>query len=135
MTDEASRQAGNKAIIREAFERWRNGAGGPFDLLLPEAEWTIIGSSPLSKTYGTADFFEKVVIPFNALLKTPAVPTVLGIYAEGDTVIVRFDAEATAKDGVPYRNNYAWFLEMKDGRIIKGTAFFDTRTYDALWPN
>jgi len=134
MTDETTRQSSNKALVRESFERWRNGAGSPFDLLHPDSEWTIIGSSPLSRTYGRAEFFEKVVIPFNGLLKSPAVPTVLGIYADGDMVIVRFDAEATAMDGSPYRNNYAWFLEIRDGQIIKGTAFFDTRYYDALWP-
>jgi ketosteroid isomerase-like protein len=134
MTDATTEQSRNKALIRESFERWQNGTGSPFDLLHPESEWTIIGSSPLSKTYNRADFFEKVVTPFKALLKTQAVPTVLGIFADGDMVIVRFDAEATAMDGSAYHNNYAWFLEIKDGQIMKGTAFFDTRYYDALWP-
>jgi len=129
--DETAR---NKALIADAFERWKQGRGSPFDLLAADARWTIIGSSPLSGTYGRDAFFEKVVVPFNGLLATPAVPTVLGIYGEGDTVIVRFDAEATARDGRRYRNNYAWFLTVRDDRIVEGTAFFDTRTYDALWP-
>ena len=118
MTEEATEQSRNKALIQDSFERWRSGAGSPFDLLHPDAEWTIIGSSPLSGTYRKAEFFEKVVIPFNGLLKTPAVPTVLGVYADGDMVIVRFDAEATARDGSPYRNNYAWFLKIEDGLIV-----------------
>ena len=135
MTDKTTEQARNKALIRESFARWRSGTGSPFDLLHPQSEWTIIGSSPLSKTYNKVDFFEKVAVPFNALLNSPAIPTVLGIHADGDMVIVRFDAEATARDGSPYRNNHAWFLKIRDGQIIEGTAFFDTRYYDALWPS
>ena len=135
MTNETDQPSRNKALIRKSFERWEQGSGSPFDLLHPASRWTIIGSSPLSRTYGRDEFFEKVVVPFNALLASPAVPTVLGIYAEDDMVIVRFDATATARDGRPYRNNYAWFLRIKEDRIIEGTAFFDTPTYDALWPH
>lgn len=135
MTDTKDVEARNKALIEAAFDGWKNGSGSPFDLLHPDSKWTIIGSSPLSGTYTRSDFFENVVVPFNALLKTPAVPTVLGVYADGDIVIVRFDASATAADGRAYRNNYAWFLEIRDGQILKGTAFFDTRYYDALWPH
>jgi ketosteroid isomerase-like protein len=133
MTDENTEQSRNKALVKAGFERWRDGTGSAFDLLHPEAEWTIVGSSPLSKTYSKPDFMEQVVRPFNALLKSPAVPTVHGVYADGDMVIVLFDATAVAKDGLPYRNRYAWFLQMKDGQVVRGTAFFDTRDYDALW--
>ena len=33
----------NKALVRATFERWKNGTGGPFELLAPDAEWTIVG--------------------------------------------------------------------------------------------
>lgn len=35
--------------------------------------------------------------------------TFRNIYAEGDTVIVFFDASGTARDDLPYENTYAWF--------------------------
>jgi ketosteroid isomerase-like protein len=133
MTDEQSKQSRNKEIVRAAFERWSNGTGSGFDLLHPDVRWTIVGSSPISGTYGKQDLMEKVTKPFLARLKGPVVPTVHGIYADGDAVIVLYDATGIATDGIPYSNRYAWFLEMKDGMIIKGTAFFDTRDYDALW--
>jgi hypothetical protein len=34
----------------------------------------------------------------------PLIAAVRGIDADGDMVIIFFDAVATAKDGVPYRN-------------------------------
>ena len=51
MPQASASQTDNKSIVRESFERWANGTGGPFELLAPDAEWTIVGSSPLSKTY------------------------------------------------------------------------------------
>jgi ketosteroid isomerase-like protein len=133
MANQTTEQS-NKALVSAAFERWRNGTGSPFDLLHPDVEWTIVGSSPLSKTYyGKQQFFDLVVSPFNARLASPAVPTVHGIYADGDMVIIRYDAEALAIDGIPYLNTYTWYLQMKDKQAVKGIAFFDTRYYDALW--
>src|SRR5580692_11787546 len=103
-------QASNKALVQASFDRWRDGTGGPFELLAPDAEWTIAGSSPLSNTYHRKEFLEDVIAPFNARMATPVVPTVLGIHADGDTVVIRFDGAGTAKDGKPYRNTYAWFF-------------------------
>lgn len=133
MKDDTIEQA-NKALVAAAFERWKQGAGSPFDLLHPDVQWTIVGSSPLSKTYTSKkQFYDECVDHFAARLATPAVPAVKGMYADGDTVIIHYDADAMGVDGIPYHNTYAWFLEMKDGQVVKGTAFFDTRFYDALW--
>ena len=60
-------------------------------------------------------------------------PTVRQLYADGDTVIVFFDAAGTARDGLPYANTYAWILEMRDGRVVGAHAFFDSLAFDDLW--
>ena len=49
------------------------------------------------------------------------------IFAEVDTVIILFDAVATAKDGLPYRNTCAWYFQMREAKVIQAIAFFDTR--------
>lgn len=77
MSSELTLQSRNKALVRASFERWVHGSGSPFELLLPDAEWTIVGSSPLSKTYhGTQAFLDEVIHPFNARMRTPLVPAV-----------------------------------------------------------
>jgi uncharacterized protein len=81
----------NKQAVRASFDRWRNHTGSPFDLLAPDAAWTIVGSSPLSKTYSRQEFLDQVISPFNARMATPLVPTVHGIYADGDMVIILFE--------------------------------------------
>jgi ketosteroid isomerase-like protein len=133
MPGDRTTQEENKALVRASFERWRDGTGSPFELLAPDAEWRITGSSPLSRTYTRQQFLDDVIGPFNARMATPLVPLVRDIYADGDTVIMLFDAAATAKDGKPYRNTYTWYFDMKDGIVHKAIAFFDTRDFDDLW--
>lgn len=124
----------NKTLVRAGFDRWAHGTGSPFELLAPDAEWTIVGSSPLSKTYhGVQSFLDEVIHPFNARMRTPLVPTVRGVYADGDTVITLFDASATARDGLAYRNTYTWYFVMREGRVTRAIAFFDTREFDEFW--
>ena len=85
----------------------------------------IVGSSPLSKTYASKQaFLDEVINPFNARMAIPLVPTVRGIYADGDMVIILFDAAATTKDGQPYRNTYTWYFQMAEGRALNVIAFF-----------
>jgi uncharacterized protein len=134
MTRDFAKEESNKALVQASFARWQSAAGGPFELLAPDAEWTIVGSSLLSKTYHSKkEFLDEVINPFNDRMSTPLVPTVRGIYADGDTVIILFDAEATVRDGKPYRNTYTWYFQMKDAQVTKAIAFFDTRDFDEFW--
>jgi uncharacterized protein len=129
-----SKEDSNKALIQASFDRLKDRTGGPFELLAADAEWTIVGSSPFAKTYrGKKQFIDTVIEPFNARMSKPLVPTVRGIFADGDMVIILFDGEATARDGKPYRNTYTWYFQMKDGKVVKAIAFFDNRVFDELW--
>jgi hypothetical protein len=71
---QVSTQISNKAIVQESLDRWKSGNGSPFELLIPEAEWTIVGSSPLSKTYHSRkEFLDEVGGPFDARVAKPPV--------------------------------------------------------------
>ena len=127
-------EARNREIIQAGFNAWRNGTGSVFDLLAPEAKWTIVGNAPVSRTYTSRqEFLDLVINPFNARLSRRLVPTVRGIYADGDMVIALFDAEATARDGKPYRNTYTWYMRVRDGKIVEVIAFFDTIEFTDFW--
>src|ERR1700733_7987679 len=120
MPQASAAQESNKALVQASFDRWRDGTGSPFELLVAETEWTIVGSSPLSKTYRSKqEFLDEGIGPFNARMAIPLVPTIRGLYADGDVVIIFFDASAAAKDGVPYRNTYTWYFQMDAGQVIK----------------
>lgn len=124
----------NRRIVAESFEQWRAGAGGPFDLLEPDATWTITGRSQAAGEYPTKQaFIEGVIGPFNGRMSRGLSPAVRGLYADGDTVVVFFDGVALARDGEPYRNTYAWIMKMRNGRVIEVHAFFDAIEFDELW--
>lgn len=123
-----------KELVRAAFADWAAGTGGPFALLAPDARWTIVGNSPVSRTYESRrDFLDAVIAPFDARLSAPLVPHVRGLYADGEWVVALFDGEATARDGRPYRNTYSWYLRLVDDAIVEAVAFFDTLAFTALW--
>ncbi|MFC5061866.1 nuclear transport factor 2 family protein [Actinomycetospora atypica] len=123
-----------KQLVRSAFDDWAAGRGGPFALLADEARWTIVGNSPVSRTYESRrEFLDVVIDPFNARMSAPLVPVVRGLYADGDWVVALFDASATACDGRPYRNTYTWYLRLVDGAIVEAVAFFDSIEFADLW--
>lgn len=124
----------NRETIQAAFDAWRDGTGNVFDLLTPDAQWTIVGNASVSRTYTSRqEFLDVVINPFNARLSRRLVPAVRGIYADGDMVIALFDAEAIARDGKPYRNTYTWYMRVREGKIAEVIAFFDTIEFTDLW--
>lgn len=126
--------ARNRALIAQSFEAWANGTGSPYDLLAEDASWTITGNSAAAKTYPTKEaFLAEVIRPFNARMQTRLIPSAPKLYAEGNTVIAFFDAKGTARDGKPYTNTYAWILDMKDGKIVRSNAFFDSIAFNDFW--
>jgi len=60
-------------------------------------------------------------------------PEVRKIYGDGDAVIFFFDASGTARDGKAYAKTHAWFFEMREGKVVKAAAFFDSLAFNDLW--
>jgi ketosteroid isomerase-like protein len=124
----------NKELVRSSFDAWGAGTGSPYELLADDVMWTIVGHSAASRTYPNKEaFLSEVIRPFNARMNVGLKPTIRDIYAEGRTVIVFFDAQGTARDGKAYANTYAWFLELRDGRIVNASAFFDRIAFNEFW--
>jgi ketosteroid isomerase-like protein len=134
MTQGTTQPERNKAMVQERFAAWANGTGSPFELLAEDATWTITGRSAASKTYANREaFLRDVIRPFNARMQAPLKPTVHNIYADGDAVVIFFDASTVARDGKPYTNTYTWYFDMRDGKVVKATAMFDSIEFNDLW--
>jgi uncharacterized protein len=39
----------------------------------------------------------------------------------------------TTIDGTSYENSYAWFMRMRDDKVIDGNAFYDSISFNKLW--
>ncbi|MGR4975192.1 nuclear transport factor 2 family protein [Pseudomonas sp. LARHCG127] len=126
-------QHANTELVRQAFANWKQGKGGVFDLLAPDATWTVAGSSPVSGVYNSkAAFLEQAVRLVSSRLATPIIPAVQSIVAENDVVVVLWNGEATALDRKPYKNTYLWHMTFKSGQITQVTAFLDTYVLNDL---
>ena len=78
--------------------------------------------------------YYEVIAPLSAHLSKQITPKVRALYADGDTVIALWDGTAVAKDGKPYNNNtYSWYMTLKNDRIVKAIAFFDTLELADIW--
>jgi ketosteroid isomerase-like protein len=138
MTEAADDRAeSNRQIIREAFDAWQAGTARITDVFAPDMVWRIEGHSLAAREYGDAQqFIDEVLAPFGARFSSsePFRPTTIrSVHADGDTVIVLWDGRGMANDGQPYENSYAWFMRMRDGKVVDGTAFFDSISFNDLW--
>ena len=127
----------NRQIISQAFDAWQQGTGYISDVFAPEMVWRIEGHSAASKEYGSKQqFVDEVLEPFGARFteSEPFRPvTIRGVWADGDTVIVVWDGRGTANDGQRYENSYAWIMKLADGKVVDGTAFYDSISFNGLW--
>lgn len=127
----------NRRTIREAFEAWQAGTAQIADVFAPDMVWRIEGHSVASREYANRQaFIDEVLAPFGARFASgerfrPS--RIRSIHADGDTVIVVWDGRGVANDGRPYENSYAWVMRMRDGKVIDGTAFYDSISFNDLW--
>ena len=127
----------NRQVVTDAFAAWRDGTGMITDLFAPDMVWRIEGHSSASKEYrDRQQFIDEVLAPFAARFPAfdPFRPiTIRSVHADGDTVIVVWDGHGITNDGQPYENSYAWIMKMNDGKVIDGTAFYDSISFNELW--
>lgn len=136
MSDDVTQR--NRDLIRRAFEGWQLGTANIADTFAPEMVWRIEGRSAASKEYpNKRAFIDEVLVPFAARFagsREPFRPVrIRATHADGDTVVVLWDGRGLARDGAAYENSYAWFLVVRGGKIVEGTAFFDSIAFNELW--
>jgi hypothetical protein len=56
-----------------------------------------------------------------------------GVFSDDDTVVVIWDGRGIANGGQPYQNSYAWNMRLDNGKVVDGTAFFDSIPFNDLW--
>ena len=132
------RTEANRETVRQAFEAWRDGTSPITDLFAPEMVWRIEGRSRASREYrDKQQFVDEVLAPFAARFATSSEPfrpvAIRSVHADGESVIVLWDGRGIANDGEPYENSYAWFMTMRDGKVVDGTAFYDSISFNDLW--
>jgi uncharacterized protein len=129
----------NREIVTDAFGSWADGTGYVTSIFADDMTWEIVGRSAVSKKYAnTQQFLDEVLHPFGARFSStdPFRPVAIrGIYADenNSAVVVVWDGRGTTTAGTTYENTYAWVMTLSDGKVIDGTAFFDSIAFNELW--
>lgn len=120
--------AENKSILQHVFAETAKGNGRPFvAALAQDVTWTIIGSTPWSRTYrGKAELLKDLLGPLSAQLANPNVITAHSFIAEGDQVVVEGRGHNTTKAGQAYNNRYCWVFRLSDGLVVDLVEYTDT---------
>jgi uncharacterized protein len=134
-TGDAQTEVNRQSMIA-TFEAWRDGAEPFPDTWATDMVWRLEGHSIASREYASKhEYVEEFVKPFGArfLPSQRFRPTnIRSVHADGDTVIVLWDGRGIAIDGKPYENTYAFFMQMRDGKVVDVTALTDSISLNEL---
>lgn len=119
----------NKQVIRDFFAKLTGGdMAGALALVHDDVAWTIIGDTPVSKTYRghkgiEVDLMGEVakVVDADAGLSIE----IIEMIAEGDKVVARAQGTITGNHG-PYNNTYCHVFTVRDGKIAEDMEYLDT---------
>jgi len=113
-------------LIEQAFEHWKSGLSDITDLFTPACTWTVANAQPVTGTHADRSaFLNEAMGVITTRLRTPVMPQIKRIVAQGDHVVVLWDATAISEEGHRLENSYAWHLQMQHGSITQITAFPD----------
>lgn len=119
----------NKQIIRDFFAALSSGDTPRVrELLHEDVAWTIIGDTPVSKTFRGIEGFETGLIG-NVLRQIEPDAGVrvdiIELIAEGDKVVARAQGTLQGLYG-PYNNTYCHVFTVRDGKITENIEYLDT---------
>ena len=129
----------NRDIVTDAFNAWMSGTGYVSSIFADDMTWEITGRSAASRKYGNAkQLIDDVLAPFGARFgpDDPFRPvSIRGIYDDeaNSTVVVLWDGKGTTTAGTTCENTYAWIMTLSGGKIVDGTAFYDSIAFNEPW--
>jgi uncharacterized protein len=118
----------SKQLLQRVYTEVSRGNPQPLiDSLAEDVQWTIIGSTPLSRTYhGKHEVLNGLLAGIRARLAGALVFSFQRFIAEGEYVVMQATGTATAISGRPYNNTYCVVARIVDGKIHEMTDYADT---------
>ena len=137
-------QQANKALIRRWIEPAPDGSG-PFlltdaarELLAEDAVWHLPPSAELP---GVAvdgvvrgrDAIHAIQRRAREIYDVPTMRTrVRSLLADGDHVAIQYEMRCRAANGNPFRQEYAFVFEVRDGKIVSLWDYYDTLALERI---
>ena len=132
------RKAETEALARAYFERvGRGDREGLLEIFCPDLRW-VVPRGAVAPFAGVHEGAEKIVdLMLGAVgdaFEAGSQKSELVRFVHGeDVVVVEARMTARARDGRRYENDYAFFFELRGGRIAEIREYVDTRTAAAFF--
>jgi len=118
-------QERNADLVRDAFARGVSDEHSFYAILADDVEWTVARATAPATYTSRAEFLRDGAGPIVSRLTGPIQAEVQELITEGDVVVARWRGTATALDGRPYVNEYAWVMTIRDEQVVRVTAYLD----------
>jgi ketosteroid isomerase-like protein len=120
--------AENKQLLESVFAEMAAGNGQPFmEALADDVRWTVIGSSPWSRTYaGKRQVVDELMRPLFSQFADEYTARAIQVIAEDDVVVVEARGQVNTKAGRPYNQTYCYVFRLADGQVRELTEYLDT---------
>ncbi|MGA5464157.1 nuclear transport factor 2 family protein [Mycobacterium sp. NPDC050041] len=122
----------NTHLVREAFTRGVGNAETFYAILADDVTWTVARATAPTTYTSRQQFLDDGAAPIVDRLTGQINAEVHELVADDDQVVARWRGTATARDGVPYVNEYAWVMTMADERVTRVVAYLDLVALDDL---
>lgn len=118
----------NKQLLESAFAELAGGNGQALmDALADDVRWTVIGSSPWSRTYaGKRQVVDELMRPLFSQFADQYTAKAIRVIAEDDVVVVEARGQVNTKAGKPYNQTYCYVFRLADGQVRELTEYLDT---------
>jgi ketosteroid isomerase-like protein len=111
----------NKAVVRRYMQAVMDGDLATVEALQhPDVKWWILGGGDMDRATFTAAVGGALIAADKRTV------TITGMTAEGDRVAFEAESEMVFPDRV-YRNQYHNLYVIRDGLIVEGREYLDTR--------
>ena len=116
----------NKQLVLEAWDAfWRGDIDAGMSRLADDVVWIVPGNNRFAGTLAGKDAVRRFRFAARELFSEME-REVVGIYADGDTVVMESAVRARLRSGAPYENNGVLVLEMRDGLVQNVREYLDT---------
>lgn len=129
---DATQQHRNAEVVRNAFARGVGDEASFYSILAEDVQWTVARAVGPTTYTSRTEFLQEGAGPILTRLTGPIHANVRELITENDVVVAIWEGTATARDGLPYVNNYAWVMTMRDERVVRMTAYLDFMALNEL---
>lgn len=129
--------AANEKLIRDFFDLLNaEDLEGLRPILHPDATWQPMTNSDIpgaGSHRGHKGIIDEFLYPVRGLFEGKDPQNTLGtVLVRGDLVALETHGTGRLKNGKTYDNRYAWFVEIRDGKIFHIREYMDTAYIQTL---